>query len=210
MQAFFNDQKIKDKYLKRVRDHRLADELVQGITWEDGKGCAVGCTLENYNHKQYEVELGIPEWLARVEDTIFEGLVKDEAMKWPERFLAAIKPGADLSKVEAPFVIFILESNLANFDHDKYPDVKAAIDECIRLYKIGDLAPSASWSAARSAAWSAARSAARSAAWSAARSASWSAARSAAWSAAGSAAWSAAYTKFADKLIELIEGKAGG
>jgi hypothetical protein len=41
MKAFFNDEKIKQKYLKRVEQHRLADELIQGVTWEDGKGCRV-------------------------------------------------------------------------------------------------------------------------------------------------------------------------
>ena len=86
MQAFHNDEKIKQKYLNRVKQHRLADQLVQGIAWENGKGCAIGCTLESYNHKQYEKELGIPEWLARVEDKIFEGLNKDDAQAWPEQF----------------------------------------------------------------------------------------------------------------------------
>jgi len=30
MQAFHNDPVIKGKYLKRIRQHRLADEIVQG------------------------------------------------------------------------------------------------------------------------------------------------------------------------------------
>src|ERR1019366_3885266 len=116
MKAYFNDETIKQKYLKRVEKHRLADELVQGKTWENGKGCAIGCTLEKYDHAQYEIELGIPEWLARVEDKIFEGLTKEEAQLWPERFLAAIHPGADLEKVQTPFLIMVLEQNLKTLD----------------------------------------------------------------------------------------------
>jgi hypothetical protein len=205
LEAFHNDKKIKIKYLKRVADHRKADELIQGASGANGKGCAVWCTLDKYHHKSYETELGIPEWLARVEDVIFEGLNKKRSQKWPEQFLKAINLGADLSKVEAPFTIFVLKSNLNNFDTEKYPDIKAAIERCIELYEIGDLEPSAAWSAAESAAWSAAESAAWSAARSAAESAAWSAARSAAESAAWSAARSAAFEKFADKLLELLK-----
>ena len=156
MKAFLNDPKIKTKYLKRINEHIKADELVKGMTGQDGKGCAVWCTLDKYHHKSYETELGIPEWLARVEDTIFEGLPLERSQTWPKEFLKAIKPGVDLSKVEAQFVIFILQSNLENFDQKKYPDVKKVIETCINLYEIGDLEESAAWSAARSAARSAA------------------------------------------------------
>src|ERR1700730_6830463 len=100
MKSFHNDPKIKAKYLKRVKDHFKADEIVKGKYWENGKGCAVGCTIHDSNHKLYETELGIPEWLARVEDTIFEGLPNERAKLWPEQFLKAIKPGKNLNKIE--------------------------------------------------------------------------------------------------------------
>lgn len=99
LRAFHGDQAVKDKYLARVRAHAAADQLVQGIGWERGKGCAIGCTLEAYDHARYPIELGLPEWLARLEDAIFEGLPRDEAMVWPESFLEAIHPGADLEPV---------------------------------------------------------------------------------------------------------------
>src|ERR1019366_7858428 len=106
MKAFLNDSKVKAKYIKRVKEHRIADELIKGATGQEGKGCAGWCTLNNYNHKAYETELGIPEWLARVEDTIFEGLPDDRAQVWPEQFLKAIKIGKDLNKIEAACTIF--------------------------------------------------------------------------------------------------------
>jgi hypothetical protein len=212
MIAFHGKKEIKAKYLKRVRAHQKADEIVKGQYWTEGKGCAVGCTIHSSSHNAYETELGIPEWLARVEDVIFEGLPNDRAQKWPSQFLNAIKVGADVNKVEAPFVIFILESLFSTFDTEKYLDVKKAIEGCIELYKEGDLAPSDRWNAARnaarnaaesaarnaarnaaeSAARNAAESAARNAAESAARNAAENAARNAAWSAAESAAWNAA------------------
>lgn len=133
MQAFHNKQEIKNKYLFRVRNHRKLDNIVQGQGWKNGKGCAVGCTLENYDHEQYEVELGIPEWLARVEDTIFEGLSREKALLWPEKFLSVIKPGVNLESVKKPFLIFILKQNLkylsyAKYDKAKYPKVKKAVE----------------------------------------------------------------------------------
>jgi hypothetical protein len=217
LSAFHGDQAIKDKYIARVAAHRAADNLIRGSGWDGHKGCAVGCTLEDYNHAKYETELGIPEWLARVEDNIFEGAEQEYAMDWPGKFLAAIRPGADLESVKAPFLIFVLESTLGNFDHQAFPDCKEAIDGVIALWRLpeAERTESAAWSAAvsarsaaESAAWSAAESA-RSAAGSAARSAAWSAARSAE-SAARSAAWSArsaaesAWQKFGDKLLELL------
>ena len=228
MFAFHNDPAIKAKYLARVRAHAAADELVKGTGWStDGKGCAIGCTLEAYDHARYPIELGIPEMLARLEDCIFEGLANDIAQRWPERFLETIEPGADLSRVGWQFLHWLLtESGIGSYDH---PLVKDAVAQCAAVIEPltrGEPADaSAAWSAARSAArsaaWSAesaAKSAAKSAAWSAARSAAWSAAesaesaaKSAAWSAAESAesaaksaAWSAAYLKMANKLLELL------
>lgn len=106
--AFHGDKKIKAKYLGRVRAHAKADRLIQGQGWEGGKGCAVGCTLEAYDHSRYPAELGIPVHIAYLEDSIFEGLPKGEAMGWPERFLSAIKPGADLSLVYPQFIVWTL------------------------------------------------------------------------------------------------------
>lgn len=99
LRAFHGDQAIKDKYLDRVRMHRAADNLIHGTGWENGKGCAIGCTLEAYDHSQYPVELGIPEVLARIEDRLFEGMTNGDSQAWPEQFLEAITPGADLSMV---------------------------------------------------------------------------------------------------------------
>src|ERR1019366_7921066 len=99
MQAFHNDPAIKEKYLNRVRLHREADDLIRGIGWDGHRGCAIGCTLEKYNHAAFETELGIPEQIARLEDGIFESLPINLAMAWPERVLSAIKPGANLAMV---------------------------------------------------------------------------------------------------------------
>ena len=103
MQAFLGKASVKREYLSRVRKHRKADELIHGTYWEHGKGCAVGCTVHSGNHGDYETQLGIPRILARLEDGIFESLSNGKAQEWPERFLSAIKPGADLSLVWPKF-----------------------------------------------------------------------------------------------------------
>ena len=220
--AYHGDPKVKAKYLARVRAHRKADELVQGVGFErngETRGCAVGCTLDAYDHARYPVELGMPEMLARLEDAIFEGLPKAKALEWPTQFLSAAKPGADLSLVGWKFLAWLLSDEKVN-PGINHPLVRDAVKRCANMMhdmgegkKVAESARSAAESAARSAAWSAAESAAwsaESAAWSAARSAAWSAAWSAeaaAESAARSAARSAesaAYVLMSKKLLTLM------
>lgn len=110
MKAFLNDKKIQDKYLKRIRAHAKADEFIKGTYWEKGKGCAVGCTVHSSSHAAYETELGIPQWLAILEDRIFEGMSNNRSMKWPVKFLEAINIGSNLEKIKLPMLIFIVEA----------------------------------------------------------------------------------------------------
>jgi hypothetical protein len=111
--AFHNDPKIQTKFRARIHKHQVADQLVQGYGYyKDGKGCAVGCTLDSNagDHGAYERELGIPRVLAILEDRIFENLPQKEARLWPARFLEAPKLGADLSLVAHHFTIWLLTS----------------------------------------------------------------------------------------------------
>jgi hypothetical protein len=205
MKAFHNDVKIKELYINRVKSHQISDEIVKGAYWENGKGCAVGCTLHSSEHKNYEIELGVPQLLAHLEDLIFENLPNDLAQTWPLRFLEAIKVGANLSGVWPNFAIFLLtDESQCNSRHAQCDIIASYYAEHLNGQVIdwsaaADAARSAAaWSAAAEAARSAAAEAARSAAAEVARSAAdaaWSAAADAARSAAAaarSAAWSAA------------------
>ena len=134
MLAYHNDPAIKSKLLADLQAHADADRLVKGQYWENGKGCAVGCTLHSLgvdgaasNHAEYETRLGIPQMLARLEDTIFEGLPNADAMQWPMRFSAAITPGADLSRVGWKWLHWLLTDGLPRVN-----DVAAtaAIKQC--------------------------------------------------------------------------------
>jgi hypothetical protein len=216
MKAYLNKQSVKTKYVKRVKAHAEADQIIKGQYWEDDKGCAVGCTIEGDDHKRYETELGIPEWLARLEDTLFEGMPNKRAMKFPLEFLQSINVGADLEPVKWKFCAYLMSENIEQVLSLDIPDnLKKQVVDAIRgvlnlhetAIKTGEwdesAAASAVWSArsaaesaesAAESAWSAA-SAAASAVWSArsaAESAAKSAVWSAVWSAARSAVWSAA------------------
>lgn len=229
MLAYHNDPAVKADILAQLARHRAADELVQGYGyWQDGKGCAVGCTLHSSDHMEYETRFGIPVMIACLEDAIFEGLPVEQARAWPERLMSAIEPGADLSCVGWQFLHWLLTDDTVN-PGINHPLVRENIKQCADVLvpltkgKPTKSAQSAAW-AAQSAAWAAEASAARVAAWSA-WAAAWSArlaaaetvAEVAAWAAEGAAeasaaeaaeaaeARSAAFMKMADKLISLIE-----
>ena len=214
MLSFHNDIEVKEKYVNRVKAHAKADNLIQGTGWENGKGCAIGCTLESFDHSAYPTELGLPEWLARLEDRLFEGMENKYAMKFPLDFLEAIPVGVSLEPVKWKFCSYLCSDNIARVENlDIDWNLKKQVLTAIKHVKLihdnaietgvwdasaARAADSAAYSAAYSAADSAARSAARSA-YSAALSADsavYSAALSAdsAASAADSAADSVAYS----------------
>lgn len=138
--SFHSDPKIKAKYLKRVREHELNDEIVKGVYWENGKGCALGCSVHSADHKAYEIELGLPEWLAHLEDVLFEGLPNEEAKKFPAAFLEAIPVGVNLDPVRLKFSTFMLEENMdqvstSNIDKEIKEQVISAVRGALLMYQ---------------------------------------------------------------------------
>ncbi len=137
--AYRGDPAIKEKYLTRMRNHVASDELVRGLGWDGHKGCAIGCTLDAYDHVAYETELGIPVQLAYIEDTIFENLLNGRTLNWPSQFLEAIQPGADLSNVAALLIIWQFEDsqyglfNLPEIKEDK--ELQLVCSDLVTLYK---------------------------------------------------------------------------
>ena len=207
MIAFHGDPKVKAKYLSRLKAHAKADEIQHGYYWENGKGCAVGCTIHSNSHKAYEKELGLPEWLARLEDRLFEGMGNGEAKKFPIQFLSSIPVGMEnFDLVKWKFSAFLMKENIKRVEglkitKDLKEQVVSAIQGVLTVHE--NAIDSGVWngSAADSAADSA--DSAADSAYSAARLA-YSAARLAADS-AYSAADSAAYKRYAKKLIQLLK-----
>lgn len=213
MQSFNNDTKVKAKYVARLKAHKLADEIQKGYYWENGKGCAVGCTIHSNRHDAYETELGLPKWLAYLEDEIFEGLANEEAKEFPLAFLKAIPIGITEDKFEElKHKLAILRLNrvlkIQKKQYKKTPKeyIKKVIEaieltinyhnnptEELRLTASKSAQSSASSAASAALAWSVEESA-----WSAAAVLSWSVEKSA-WSAASAAAesvWSAASSEW--------------
>lgn len=128
------------------------DNFIRGTYSDDEngkfKGCAVGCSLESIartkklnlhygDHLKYPELLGIPEWLARVEDTIFENISKERSKSWPVEFAEAIPENVDLQPLKSKFLICVLDKALTAFDHEKFPDVKKSIDDVKLLWVNG-------------------------------------------------------------------------
>src|SRR5271165_4413912 len=136
MLAYHGDLAVKKKYLKRVRAHRVADELTQRIGWKKGRGCAVGCTLDDYDHSRYPDELGVPVALAYLEDELFERQEAIKAQKWPERFLEAIPVGADLSQVWPQFAIWMLvDPDFGVIRLVDSTEIRVAVERVADLYR---------------------------------------------------------------------------
>jgi hypothetical protein len=223
VQAFHNDPSIKEKYLERVLAHRAADEIMQGVYWENGKGCAVGCTIHGDNHAAYEVELGIPRILARLEDRIFEGLSLEDAKEWPEKFLRAIPVGKDLSLVWPKFAVWLLVDEIDGVikfaKTDQQKEVIARVADLYQRRIKGDEPSLEEWRTAAHAADAADAAAAHAADAADAAYAAYAAAAAAAAYAAAAAAYAAdaaaaarksAYKRQSEKLLEILGERNGG
>ena len=113
MQTYLGRPELKAAFLSEIAKHEEADAIVKGTYGDfDGafRGCAIGCSLHSLNaiqgrvgealledtdvHDRYELELGLPTWLAYLEEYLFETLPIDLARTWPRRFAEAIPVGA--------------------------------------------------------------------------------------------------------------------
>ena len=206
MLTYHNDPELKKAIVEEMNNHRTADQFIKGSYKEwDGttfKGCAVGCAIDSFNkklgkkysnddHAVFEDAIGVPEWLARLQDTIFEGLPNNESSQFAVDLLEAIPVGVKIDAVKWKFTAFILKENiervllLENISELLKKQVVDSIRGCLSLYESGieDNNFVFDESAAELAAWSAA----------------WSAE-----SAARSAAESSAYQRYANELLRLL------
>ena len=215
--SFFGSQCLRDAVVERVREHQRLDQIAQQVYWDGSKGCAIGCVLHSGDHLAFEQQLGLPVFLAYMDEHIFEKLPLEEAKGWPLRFIEAVPVGVDLELVSPRFMHWLLS------DPDgvrQYADARTVpiMDTLVAMYarRIEGIPfdVAAAW-AARAAAWAAAAGAAG-AARGAEGEAAWEAAAWAAGAAAGAAghaagaarhaAGAAAIHRQADCLIALLQG----
>ena len=201
-----------DEMVAAAEKHRAIDGMLRAGTYAEKNGafhgCSIGCFAYEIDpdredfaaHKTVSDFYEYPEWLARLQDTLFEEL-GDERDDWHVQIARAIRAfklgGGDwqvaLHKIHAGILEISLRT--AGSASEEVGAVRDLHGKAARGEEVSDN----EWSAARSAAWSAVESAAESAAW--------SAARSAAWSAAWSAERSAAYKEIRDVVLSVLGGK---
>ena len=184
--SFFGSQCLRDAVVKRVREHQRLDQIAQQIYWDGSKGCAIGCVLHSGEHMAFEQQLGLPVFLAYLDEHIFEKLPLEEAKGWPLRFIEAVPVGVDLELVFPRFMHWLLS------DPDgvrQYADARTVpiMDTIVAMYARRIEGIPFDVDAAR-----AARDAAGAAAWAAAGAAAGAAAEAAAWD----AAWAAQQNHF--------------
>ena len=126
MLSYLNDVKLKKEIVEEMKKHRKNDQIVKGTYGKENgmfKGCAVGCAIHSLNirkgkdlpydgHRYFESELGIPEWLARLNDKIFEGLPGGDNTEFAVDFLQAIPVGVDLESIKWKFCSYLLKENI--------------------------------------------------------------------------------------------------
>lgn len=108
MLSFFGEQCLRDAVVERVREHQRLDQIAQRIYWDGSKGCAIGCVLHSDEHMAFERQLGIPVFLAYMDEHIFEHLPLEEAKAWPLRLIEAVPVGVDLELVFPRFMHWLL------------------------------------------------------------------------------------------------------
>ena len=121
--AWHGSADLKAEVMARLRAHRAADEIVQGVYQINDdygyRGCAIGCTLPELSedecreldagdmyswHRRVEREYGIPWIIAwRIDQTFELFFDHKEAGKFAVDVIDAIPVGADLSSVFKQF-----------------------------------------------------------------------------------------------------------
>lgn len=134
--AFHGDAAVKAFYLDRLRRHVRDDELTQGVfAWKGSKSGVVGCTIHGDDHSRYEVDLGIPEVLAYLEEIVFERLPNNEAKRFAVEFLEAIPVGADLSLVWPTVAHWLLlDPGQGVIGSAQTDETRSAIEQVASLY----------------------------------------------------------------------------
>lgn len=157
MLSFFGEQCLKDTVVARVKEHQRMDQIIQGTYWEqcgDGvfRGCAIGCVLHSNDHMAYERQLGLPVFLAYIDEHIFESLPPGEAKFWPLRFIEAVPVGVDLELVFPKFMHWLLSDPEGVRQHADARTLPI-IDSLVTMYaRRIDGVPFDSWAAALAAA----------------------------------------------------------
>jgi hypothetical protein len=216
--AYHGNETFRQQMIDAAAEHMRLDHYISGTYGESGSpyACSVGCSVRSVNkllgkrmqtdsHAGLAKELGVPEFITRLQDRIFEGLPSGLRPAWTGRLFAAIRPGVDLSPVLPLFLLRALDG----LPEQSRADVVAAIKgvrEVLQAWAdtgaVDQNAANAAYAAANAAANAAyaaanAANAAYAAAYAAANAAYAAYAANAAYAAANAAAYAAANAAYA-------------
>jgi len=128
MSAWHGDADLKARIVERMKQHREADDFIQGLYQKIDpasalgyRGCAIGCLLEKQEwrdlgfgetdseplrgwHEEVEHQFGILADVAEIIDDCFEASDPPDHAKFAVNAIEAIPVGADLSRVADAYV----------------------------------------------------------------------------------------------------------
>lgn len=138
MRAFHNNQQLQEKFFVRVKNHYDADEIIKGVYWEKGKGCAIGCMVHSSNHIDLERIFGIPEWLSLLIDRLFEKMENKYSKEFVMDFTKVVTRHSFLGfdnwqHIYHQICLYILEKICNNIDN---PLVSLPISNVITLHRL--------------------------------------------------------------------------
>lgn len=135
MLSYHNDSNFKDMVVGFMKDHQLLDDIIKGSYGEteygkEFKGCAVGCTINSINkalgksydtnnHKVFEESMGIPTWLAAIQEEFFEVLPCGHDSQFAIEFLESIPVGVNLDIIQWKFYSFIIIESIEAIKNKK-------------------------------------------------------------------------------------------
>jgi hypothetical protein len=177
--TYLGSEDLKAQFLSQLAEHERLDQFEKGTYGHmDGtfRGCGIGCSLHSLNvlqgktaereiertgdHARYETELGIPVWLAYLEDHLFEALSGEESRTWPRTFAEAIPVGVTIPRrLLAKILRWTLVAEPFGVRHAT-DDAKviAIVDRMAALFDrelAGDSPTQAEWNEAARDAWTA-------------------------------------------------------
>jgi len=135
--SFQGKPKLKEALIASSIKHRIQDDYISGDYGEHNNstgrfnGCSVGCSLYDLYHSYYYIVnedvldfsdhnllaklLGIPKWLALLQDKVFEGLVDPQLQSlFNEQYFTAMPVGVDLDNVKHHLAIRRLNRVIVN------------------------------------------------------------------------------------------------
>ncbi|MHB1952007.1 MAG: hypothetical protein ACYCQK_11120, partial [Acidiferrobacteraceae bacterium] len=82
--AWHGEPGLKAAALERLREHRRMDQIVQGIYYDRGRGCQLGClTHQNEDtHEAAERLFGIEQSIGYWLEMVFERLPHEDCAQW--------------------------------------------------------------------------------------------------------------------------------